>query len=152
MTLTNETKEEMTPFPKIKVHLDDGAFIPERHHTTDAGADIRTPVAIDVPAHGSAQVRTGVHVELPPMTAGIFVSKSGLNFRHDITSTGLIDEGYDGEIGVKLYNHGNTPYHFERGDKISQMVVVSVLYPTYEQADEIAGGERGSHGFGSTGR
>ena len=51
---------------QLKVKLDDGAYMPERAHATDAGADIRTPVDVEVPAKGSAVVHTGVHVELPP--------------------------------------------------------------------------------------
>lgn len=65
---------------------------------------------------------------------------------------GVVDEGFTGEVVVKLYNHGPRFHRFRRGDKITQLVIVPVLYPTYEQADEIAGGERGDAGYGSTGR
>lgn len=152
MTLTNETKKEMTPFPKIKVRLDDGAFMPERHYATDAGADIRTPRAFVLPARGSAIVGTGVHVQLPHGTVAMLKSKSGLNVNHGIIGEGVIDEGYDGEICVKLYNMSETPHIFKAGDKIIQMCVMPVLYPTYVQAEEIEGGDRGSNGIGSTGR
>ena len=93
-----------------------------------------------------------MHVELPPGTAGLLVSKSGLNVKHDITSTGLIDEGYAGEIVVKLHNHGFDDYVVRAGDKISQLVVVPVIYEGVEIVDEIEGGERNADGFGSTGR
>ena len=79
-------------------------------------------------------------------------SKSGLNVKHDITSTGVIDEGYDGEIMVKLYNHGEDSYQVNAGDKVSQLLVVHVLYESIEKVDSINGGDRGSNGFGSTGR
>lgn len=55
-----------TNHPTIPVVLDEGAFLPERAYDTDAGADIRTPVALTVPARGSAVVHTGVHVQTPP--------------------------------------------------------------------------------------
>lgn len=136
----------------LPVRLDDGAFLPVRAHDTDAGADILTPRSFMLPARSSAIIRTGVHVELPSHTAGTLKSKSGLNIFHDIVGEGLIDEGYDGEIIVKLYNLGDQPYQFERGDKIIQLVVVHVLYPQVMQVEQISGGERGDAGFGSTGR
>lgn len=136
----------------IKVRLDEGAYLPDRAHDTDAGADIRTPHRFVVSAHGSATVRTGVHVQLPHGTVGMLKSKSGLNVRCGVLTEGVIDEGYDGEIVVKVYNHGDEGVLFEQGDKVTQLVVMPVLYPTYQQVDSITGGERGSDGFGSTGR
>lgn len=137
----------------MKIKLDEGAYVPYRAHETDAGMDIRAMKSQIVPAKESAIFRTGVHVQLPPHTAGILVSKSGLNVRHDITSTGLIDEGYDGEIMVKLYNHGGRDYKVNAGDKISQLVIIPVLYEDVlivEDFDQKT--DRGSNGFGSTGR
>lgn len=99
----------------MKIKLDPGAYMPERAHATDGGLDLRSPMATVVPARGSAVIDTGVHVELPLGTAGLLVSKSGLNVRHDITSEGLIDAGYSGSIVVKLYNNGDTPYYIDRG-------------------------------------
>lgn len=136
----------------VSIKLDDGAYLPDRAHSTDAGADIRTPVPVVVMPKGSAVVKTGVHIQLPSGTVGIIKSRSGLNVKHNITSEGVIDEGYTGEIVVKLYNHGNRCVAFERGDKVSQLMIVPVLYPSYIQVAEIAGGERGNNGFGSTGR
>ena len=134
------------------VALEPGAFPPTRAHATDAGLDIKSPVKALVRAHDSLVIRTGVHVELPLNTAGLIVSKSGLMTNHDITSTGLIDEGYDGEIVVKLFNHGDEDYQIRAGDKISQLVVIPVLYPEVVIVPHLAiGGPRGSHGFGSTG-
>ena len=137
---------------EIKVKLDEGAFRPERAHDTDAGADIRTPKGIVVSAHRSAIIHTGVHVQLPPNTVGMLKSKSGLNIKNGIISEGVIDEGFSGEIVVKLYNLSDTPHTFQRGDKITQLVVMPVHYPEYEEAYDIQGGERGSAGVGSTGR
>ena len=135
---------------KLKVRLDDGAQLPDRAHETDAGADLFAPHDVTVPARGSAFIDTGVHVELPDGTAGLLVSKSGLNVKDNILSTGLIDVGYTGSVGVKLYNLGDRPVTLAKGSKISQLVVLSVLYPGIEQVDEISGGPRGDAGFGST--
>ena len=137
---------------QLKVKLDEGAFLPTRAHATDAGADLRTPVDVEVPAKGSAVIDTGVHVELPPNTVGMLKSKSGLNVKWGIVSEGVIDQGYAGSVVVKLYNHGPNTVLFHRGEKISQLVVMPVEYVGFEQVDEIAGGERGENGFGSSGR
>ena len=136
----------------IKVKLDEGAYLPVRCHDTDAGADIRTPVRFVLHARSSHVVHTGVHIETPAGCAAMLKSKSGLNVRSGIVSEGVIDEGFSGEVLVKLYNHSDKAYLFERGDKITQVVMVPVLYPTYEQVEEIGGGERGDNGYGSTGR
>ena len=137
---------------KFKLDAEKGALLPVRAHATDAGADILTPRSFLLPARSSAIIRTGVHVELPPETVGMLKSKSGLNIFHDIVGEGVIDEGFTNEIVVKLYNLGDEPYQFERGDKIIQFVVMQVYYPEIVQADEISGGERGDAGYGSTGR
>lgn len=136
----------------MKIKLDPMAWIPERAHDTDAGLDLKSPINITVPARGSAIIDTGVHIQLPPGTAGMLKSKSGLNVKHGITSEGVIDEGYTGSIVVKLYNHTFDDYHVNIGDKISQLVIVPILTPELEFVDELNGGERGDNGFGSTGR
>lgn len=135
----------------MKIKLDEGAYPLERAHPTDAGLDIRTPGDVLVRPEQSATIHTGVHIQLPPGTAGLIVSKSGLNVMDNITSTGLIDEGYTGEIVVKLYNHGPGFKILQKGDKISQLVVIPVIYEDIEILDEITGGPRGDNGFGSTG-
>lgn len=144
----------------MKVKLDDGAYAPTRAHGTDAGYDLRSPCCADVPAHGSVTIETGVHVELPVVeilgfkmyTAGLIVSKSGLNVKHGITSTGLIDAGYTGSIAVKLYNNTDKPYTIERGDKISQLMITAAFTPFIDLVDSLEETDRGDNGFGSTGR
>lgn len=135
----------------MKIKLDAGAKV-SRAHTTDAGLDLYAREAQTVPAKGSATFDTGVHIELPRGTAGVIISKSGLNVNHDITSTGLIDESYSGSIRVKLYNHGDTDYEVCAGDKISQLMIVGYFAPPLEFVDEIEERGRGNNGFGSSGR
>ena len=137
----------------MKVMLDPGAKVPTRAHDTDAGLDLRAKRDLIVPAHGSAVFDTGVHVELPDGCAGVLISKSGLNVKNDINSTGLIDQSYRGSIRVKLYNHGETSYLVRAGDKISQLMVVPVRYEPVEIVDHLdMDTDRGTRGFGSTGR
>lgn len=136
----------------MKIKLEPWAIMPTRAHDTDAGLDLYAVAYTVVPAHGSAIFDTGVHVQLPPFTAGFLKSKSGLNVKHNITSEGVIDVGYTGSICVKLYNHGGIPYTINRGDKISQLVVVEIKIPHIQVVDELEETERGDAGFGSTGR
>lgn len=136
----------------MKIKLDDGAIMPTRAHPTDAGLDLYAREAQIVPARGSAKFDTGVHVELPNGTVGMIKSKSGLNVNHDLTSEGVVDQGYSGSIVVKLYNNGGYDYKVNKGDKISQLVVMPCLFPDVQLVDEIEGLERGNNGFGSSGR
>lgn len=136
----------------MKIKLDRGAFIPVRAHGTDAGADLRSPVEKVIPARGSCIIDTGVHIQLPHGYVGMLKSKSGLNVKHDITSDGVIDDGYTGQIKVKLYNHGDEPYSVERGDKITQLVIVPCEYVQFDLVDYLEDSERGCDGFGSTGK
>lgn len=136
----------------MKIKLDQGAFMPEYAHEQDAGMDLRSPINAVVLPHDSAVIDSGVHVEIPKGAVGMLKSKSGLNVNHDITSEGVIDEGYTGSICIKLYNHGGARYHVKAGDKISQLVILPVLHPDLELVDSLDETERGDNGFGSTGR
>lgn len=136
----------------MKVKLEHDAFRPERAHDTDAGYDLRACRGKKIDAYESKVFDTGVHVQIPHGYCGIIVSKSGLNVNQNITSTGLIDEGYTGTIKVKLYNHGESEYCVKRGDKISQLVIVPYLAEEIELVDRLDETERGDRGFGSTGK
>lgn len=136
----------------MNIMLDSGAFMPERAHSTDAGADLRSREDKVVPAHGSATFDTGVHIALPPNRVGLLKSKSGLNVKHNLVSTGVIDEPYNGSIVVKLYNLGDADVHIEAGQKITQLLVMPVDYVTFKQVDHLEETDRGSAGFGSTGK
>ena len=137
----------------MRIVLDNGAYMPERAHNTDAGLDLRTPYEVKIPAHGSACIDTGVHIELPPGTFGHLESKSGMNVNHSVVSHGgIIDEGYTGSIVAKLYNHSDRDYWFQDGDKCIQLIIQPYIAPDMEVVTELDETERGSSGFGSTGR
>lgn len=142
----------------MNVILEDGAFPPERAHFKDAGLDFRTPIDFVVPAHGYAFVDTGVHIEVPHATRGHVCSKSGLNKNHGLTADGTIDEGYTGTVGITMHNSDDEDYHFKRGDKVAQVVFELIVRPLISiiekpaDYDEVADGERGSDGYGSTGK
>lgn len=140
---------------EMMVFLEGGAHMPERAHPDDAGLDLRCREGFTVWPGSSAVVDTGVHVGIPEGCCGLLVSKSGLNVAGDVTSTGLIDSGYQGSIRVKLYNHGSELRKFAAGDKVTQLVVLPFVH-----VEPVAAGDefferetdRGSAGFGSTGR
>lgn len=136
----------------MNIMLDEKALMPTRGHATDAGLDLLSPIDTIIPAKGSITIDTGVHIELPPNTAGFLKSKSGLNVKYGITSEGVIDVGYTGSIAVKLYNHSNIDYAVSRGDKISQLVVMKIAIPTLDVVESFEKTERGDNGFGSTGK
>lgn len=137
----------------MKIKLDKGAYMPVRGHRNDAGLDLRTPIAFGIEPGGSVKIDTGVHVEIQPGLVGMLKSKSGLNVKHGILSEGVIDAGYTGSIVAKLYNHGDSLVVFSAGDKITQLVIMPVYIPDeLEVVEEFESTERGSNGFGSTGK
>ena len=138
----------------MKIILDVGAYLPTYAHDSDAGMDLRTPVAFIVPAHGSYTVDTGVHIQIPVGQVGFIKAKSGLNVKGGLTATGVVDSGFSGSIRVKLYNHSDEDYMFSRGDKITQLVLLYIAKPEngFEVVDHFEETERGNNGFGSTGR
>ena len=137
---------------KMNIILDPGAFMPEFAHKTDAGADLRSPVYAVVPARGNTVIDTGVHVEIPEGYTIFLKSKSGLNVKYNLIGEGVIDSGYTSSIRVKLYNLGNKDYIISKGDKIIQMVILPCAYCEFTQVEKFAETERGTGGFGSTGR
>ena len=78
--------------------------------------------------------------------------RSGLGFKHHIQPhLGVIDNGYRGDLGVKLYNFGHQQYEVKKGDRIAQFVVYPLIHPQCEWAEEIIESKRGDKGFGSSG-
>ena len=136
----------------MKLVLEKGAYKPYKAHPEDAGFDLMSRECRIVPAHGSATFDTGVHIEIPQGLVGFLKSKSGLNVKHGITSEGVIDAGYTGSICVKLYNNTRIPYTVEKGDKISQLVILPICSDELEVVDSLNETARGNNGFGSSGR
>ena len=136
----------------MKIMLDNGAYTPTRAHSADAGLDIYSRERKLVRAHDSECFDTGVHIEIPKGFVGFLKSKSGLNVKHGLTSEGVIDSGYTGSICVKLYNSSDEDYIINGGDKISQLVILPIVLPDLEIVTELCKTDRGSNGFGSSGK
>lgn len=136
----------------MKILLDEGAKLPTRAHSTDAGLDLYSREEHVILEGESAVFDTGVHAELPMGTYGRLESKSGLNINYDIVCLGgTIDQGYTGSIKVKLYNLGKKPYMIRQGQKIVQLVIIPCLQPRLDVVEKLEETERGNNGFGSTG-
>lgn len=142
----------------MKVMLDVGAIMPTRAHEADAGLDLYSPRNARIRDRGdewhenSICIDTGVHVEIPQGYVGMIKSKSGLNVKDGLTCEGVIDSGYTGSIVVKLYNHSNHSVSIEKGQKIAQLVLLPIITPELELVEELEDTERGTGGFGSTGK
>ena len=136
----------------MKIVLDENAYMPTKAHFEDAGFDLYSPISIVVPKKGYTSIDTGVHIQIPSGMVGFLKSKSGLNVKHSILSEGVIDSGYTGSIVVKLYNHSDTDYIIEKGNKITQIVFLPIPSITLRQVESIEDSDRGDNGFGSSGK
>jgi dUTP pyrophosphatase len=128
--------------------------LPHYAHPGDAGLDLFASEACVLPPGASALVKTGIAIELPAGTEAQVRPRSGLALKHRVTvlnTPGTIDEGYRGEVGVILINHGAEPFRIEPGMKIAQMIVKPVITVAVEEVGELSGTHRGEGGFGSTG-
>jgi dUTP pyrophosphatase len=137
--------------------LDAGLDVPRYAHVGDAGADLVARDTVRLEARGGrALVATGVAIALPEGHAGLILARSGLAARHGVTclnAPGLIDAGYRGELKVLLINTDpHEPYVVERGDRIAQLVIVSVATAAFCLAEHLPPSARADGGFGHTGR
>ncbi|MCD8377866.1 MAG: dUTP diphosphatase [Candidatus Gastranaerophilales bacterium] len=137
--------------------LDEGAFLPTKAHENDAGWDLYSKEDGDVRLwNGSSYVfDTGVHIQIPPGFVGMIKSRSGMNFNYGLQAEGVVDADYLGSIKVKLYCNDvgeNCCAVVAPGDKIAQLVVMPIAAFGLEPVDSLEPTERGSNGFGSSGR
>jgi dUTP pyrophosphatase len=103
-------------------------------------------------------VPTGIVLAIPPGHAGLVLPRSGLALRHGVTclnTPGLIDSGYRGEVAVLLVNTDPVEdYEVRPGDRIAQLVVQPVAHAEFlpVPTDDLPASERGTGGFGHSGR
>jgi dUTP pyrophosphatase len=137
----------------------EGLALPAYQSAHAAGLDLLAAVPEGSPlilAPGThALVPTGLTIALPPGYEAQVRPRSGLAAKHGVTvlnAPGTIDADYRGEIGVLLINHGAKPFPIQRGERIAQMVIASVVRAELVSAASLSATERGEGGFGSTGR
>jgi dUTP pyrophosphatase len=137
--------------------LDPELPLPTYARTGDAGADLVAREDATLGSGGGrALVPTGVAVAIPEGYAGFVQPRSGLALTHGVTclnTPGLIDAGYRDEIRVLLVNTDpGTVYRVRRGDRIAQLVIQRVEAAGFRPVEELPQTERGTGGFGHTGR
>ncbi len=156
-TLRCERINKMDYTVKVK-KLKENAIIPKRATSGSAGADlyacIDEPVTI---APGSlVMIPTGIAIELESSDCAAFLfARSGLGVKHGVTlsnGVGVVDSDYRGEVCVGLCNVSSESYTVEVGERIAQMVILPVNAAKFTEVSELSDTERGSGGFGSTGR
>ena len=144
---------------KLKIRrLRDVAKIPRRATEGAAGMDLYACIDADITLAPQqlAVVPTGIAIELPDNGCAAFLyARSGLGVKHGIclaNGVGVIDSDYRGEVCVGLCNVSDKPYVIAPGERVAQMVIAPVLTPEVEEVGELSDTQRGSGGFGSTGR
>jgi dUTP pyrophosphatase len=133
--------------------LHEGAVLPSRAYSGDAGLDLAASEQAELAPGGRATVGTGLAIAVPDGYAGFVLPRSGLASKHGIgllNSPGLIDAGYRGEVRVVLYNPGRETFRVEPGMRIAQLVLLAVEDLHLAEVDELPESERGERGFGSS--
>ena len=123
-----------------------------------AGLDLRAclnePLTLD--ANAWHLVPTGIAIYLKdPAYAALILPLSGLGHKHGIVLgnlVGLIDSDYQGELLVSCWNRGQTPFTIAVGERIAQLIIVPVVRAKFAVVPEFTPSERGSGGFGHSGR
>lgn len=123
-----------------------------------AGLDLRA--CIDAPqtvqAGETVLIPTGIAIHLDnPNLAAMLLPRSGLGHKHGVVLgnlVGLIDSDYQGEVMVSVWNRSANAFTIEPFERIAQMVIVPVVQAAFTVVDEFSASERGTGGFGSTGR
>lgn len=119
-------------------------------HATDAGFDLIAQHGALVSNQAVTIIHTGFHGDVPPGQVGFVCSRSGLAAKYGVfvvNAPGVVDSGFTGEVRVTLSKVGPEPYPVRKGDKIAQLI-----YMPLSAYDPSVSSERGSNGFGSSGR
>ena len=137
--------------------LKSDAALPTYGSVEAAGADLYA--CLDAPVTilpgDTAVIPTGIALEVPKGCAGLIYARSSLGTKRGLApanKVGVIDSDYRGEIRVVLLNHGKEPQTIEHGERVAQLLITPVLTPKYIETDTLSDTERGTNGFGSTGK
>jgi dUTP pyrophosphatase len=137
-----------------------GSDIPLPEYATpgSAGRDLRACLSAPLQlAPGATElIPTGIAIHISdPGLAAVLLPRSGLGHKHGIVLgnlTGLIDSDYQGQLFVSCWNRSSKAFTVEPGERIAQMVLVPVVQAHFDVVDEFTETERGTGGFGHTGR
>jgi dUTP pyrophosphatase len=131
--------------------------LPDYASSGAAGMDLRAALdePVTLPPGGRASIPTGIAIALPDGFECQVRPRSGLAARHGIgmvNTPGTIDEDYRGEIRLLLINHGDEPFTIERGERIAQAVIARYERVELTEVTTLPETNRGTGGFGSTGK
>lgn len=137
--------------------LDDKAIIPTRGSQHAAGYDLYACAEEDViiPPHSTVKVGTGIAMAIPEGYFGAVYARSGLSSKQGLrpaNCVGVVDSDYRGEIIVALHNDTDADETIDKNERIAQLVVMPFLSVEFQEAEALNATERGSGGFGSTGK
>ena len=137
--------------------LRENAIIPTYGSPDAAGADLYACLEDDVTIEPGKTVfiPTGLAMEVPKGYAGLIYARSSMGTKRGLApanKVGVVDSDYRGEVMVALHNHGQQPQVVAHGERIAQLLVTPVLAPAFEECDDLTDTQRGTGGFGSTGR
>lgn len=142
--------------PIIFEKVTDTATLPTKGYADDAGYDLYTSEDVFVPARGQAMVPCGVKVDIPEgMWAQITGRSSTLQKRNLMVAptAGIIDEGYTGELFAPVVSISDVPTYIRSGERLAQLILHHAPGQSYTPTwGKVRAKERGSNGFGSTGR
>jgi len=141
----------------IQIVRQPGALLPRYMTEHAAGMDIHAAVAKDIIIKPGERVLvgTGLSVAIPPGYEAQVRPRSGLAIRNGITllnSPGTIDADYRGEIKIIMINHGRDDFIVESGDRLAQIIIAPVVRCVWKERQSLDESQRGSGGFGHTGK
>ena len=140
---------------KIERVTDDVPLPKYQHYGEDAGLDLHSAENIIISPGEYELIKTGIKIAIPEGYGGFVYPRSGLALNHGITvlnADGVIDPGYRGEVGVILINHGENKFKIKKGDRIAQLIVHRTFTVEWEEVEDLESSQRGSGGFGHTGK
>ena len=137
--------------------LDSAVKLPEYKTNGASGMDLVAFIknTLNVKPRTSSLIPTGLSVAFSEDYEIQIRPRSGLAAKSNISvlnTPGTIDSDYRGEIKVIIYNHGDTDFTINNGDRIAQMVLSPVIKMELEETNELPETIRGKAGFGSTGK
>ena len=134
--------------------LKQNATIPTKANLTDAGFDLYvcTEKEIILNPKESKLIPTGIAMALPRNHAGLIWDRSSMGVKGIHRFAGVVDSGYRGEIKVCLYNSNDRPYTINSGDRIAQILIQKVDNFYLREVVDLNETDRGSGGFGSSGK
>ena len=140
-------------FGTLKVQkLSNNAALPKRSTSRAAGYDLSAAHDCTIPAGGKGLVKTGLSISFPAGLYARIAPRSGLALKKFIAvGAGVVDSDYRGDVGVVLFNHGDQDFQVKMGDRIAQLILERIDTPPVQEVQDLAGTERGTGGFGSTG-